>query len=293
MFNICYMITAYHKPKQLIRLINVLGKASGYSNIYVHIDKKSIISEDEIIDETSHSLNIFKEYNIYWGGFNQLCSIVSLINKASKVKKYDFYILLSGQDMPVLPFSKISEFLKTNREKLFIDCFPMPSSNWNYKGGMGRVEWYWFMDAAAKFRGVQRLQRLAQKFFEVFNLARPVSRKWKFFGGSDWWMLPGSVAEFCASKFNSDKKLRTCFRYSFIPTEMFFQTVIQSSEYYPSIAENTYRYINWSANNSGHPDLISMEMIKDISDSNSLFARKFDLDSRPEVFEYFERIFSE
>jgi hypothetical protein len=118
-----------------------------------------------------------------------------------------------------------------------------------------------------------------------------VSRGIEFYGGSDWWILPGEVAQYCLNEFNTNKKIRQCLKFSFIPAEMFFQTVIGNSKYQHSITNNNYRFIPWSSNNEGRPDAITNDHKRAIEESGCLFARKFDLDSQPEIFTYFERKF--
>lgn len=286
--KIAFIITAYNKPAQLARLVNCLGGKAGYENIYIHIDKKASYTEVDILNNTNHRINVFKKYPVYWGGNNQLLSILFLIEQATLIKKYDFIILLSGQDMPVVSFDEIKSFLKGKLETSFITSQKFPIDKWNYKNGFGRVQWIWFMDHVQRIRGISRFHKLSHYIFEKYNIVRPSSVDIDFYGGSDWWMLPGEVASYCLDQHRSNKKLKTCFKYSFIPSEMFFQTVIGGTKYQENVANNNYRFISWKQQDSGRPDTIENLHKTVIEKSGCLFARKFDLDLYPDVFAYFE-----
>jgi len=290
--KIAFIITAYNKPAQLIRLVNCLGHKAGHENIYVHIDKKADFSEADILTGTNKLITIFKKYPVYWGGFNQLQAILSLIEKALEKNDYDYVVLLSGQDLPVLPHDDIMNFFKKNSGLSFITSYKFPTNVWpSFKNGFERVHWFWFMDYVQRFRGIQRFHILSHYVFDKFNIIRPSAKGLEFYGGSDWWMLPGEIAGHCLEQFQSSNKIRDCFKYSFIPTEMFFHTVIGNSPYRNSVTNHNYRFIPWSPGHQGHPDNITIRHKNDIKNSGCLFARKFDLEIDPEIFTYFENKF--
>jgi hypothetical protein len=289
--KIAFIITAYNKPAQLIKLVNCLGNKAGHDNIFVHIDKKAAYSENEIISKTNNLITISKKYSVFWGGFNQLLSILELIEQATHKKEYDCIVLLSGQDLPVVSYDKLMAFFNERKGQSFITINKFPIASWNYKNGLGRVQWFWFMDNVTRVRGVQRFHQISHHIFEKLNIIRPSSRGIDFYGGSDWWILPGAVAKYCLAEFKTNKKLRQCFKYSFIPSEMFFQTVIGNSRYCDTVTNDNKRFISWAVDSMGHPNVITNAQRKAIADSGCLFARKFDLAAYPEIFNYYEAKF--
>ena len=290
--RLAFLITAYHKQEQLELLLSMLGGKFGHENIFVHVDRKSSIDPSTLREHVDEALNVVKEYDVHWGGFNQLRSILRLIRMARARSSYDFMILLSGQDMPVVDADTIVKTLSSSVGRSYIDCFQLPDSRWNYRGGLGRVQWFWFMDLVARFRGVQRLHKISHYLFDRLNIRRPSSRSRVFYGGSDWWMLPGEVASFCVDQFDLDERLRACMKYSFIPTEMFFQTVIMNSRFRESVCDQTLRYIPWSTPEIGRPDIIDFDHVDAIAESGALFARKFDIDENAEAVHHYQRLFS-
>lgn len=283
--KIAFLITAYNKPDQLVKLINLLGVKNGYENIFVHLDKKCEIDPATIKSMTNANIQVLKKHKVYWGGFNQLKSILSLVKIASDKKKYDFMVLLSGQDLPITSYENVKEFLSNNIGSSFITSEKMPLEYWNYKQGLGRTQWFWFMDHMF-IRGIHKLHIISHYIYNKFNLIRPSSRGIEFYGGSDWWMLPGEIAEYCLNEFETNKKIRKCFKYSFIPSEMYFQTVINNSLYSDTITNDSKRYTHWESN-SGHPELLTTKYKDTLIESKCLFARKFDLDKSPELVHFF------
>jgi len=275
----------------LIRLTNCLGKKAGFENIYIHIDAKSKFANEDLTQEIKGNANVISMYRVYWGGYNQLLSILSLLRTALSKKKYDHIILLSGQDLPVVSFNRLLDFFDQNPARSFIQSDKFPMSTWNYNNGFGRVQWYWFMDYSSRIKGVHAFHRWSHRFYNKFNLTRASSRGMDFYGGSDWWMLPGNVAEYCLKVFDQNRKIRKCFRYSFIPTEMFFQTVIGNSGFRETTTGNNHRFIPWGDDNTGHPGVVQKQHRDKIEAGDYLFARKFELQSDPELFEYFENKF--
>jgi hypothetical protein len=277
--KIAILITAYHKPNQLIQLVECLGNKLKYSDIYIHFDLKSGLDESSLRTLCDLGVNVLRRYRVYWGGFNQLKSIVSLVELALAKNKYDYLILISGQDVPIKSYEELVKFLAENYGKSFIDSKKFPIENWNYRRGFGRVHWFWFLDHI-HYRGVHRLQRVGHYIFNKFSIVKSAAKGLDFYGGSDWWMLPGEVASLCLSEFKSNKKLVSCFRHSFIPSEMFFQTVINNSKFQATIVNNNKRYILWREG-SGHPECLTRDEIDHALKSDCFFARKLDIDLDP------------
>lgn len=291
--SVGFLITAYHKPLQLVRLINCIGHLMGYDNIFVHIDKKSNIDPQWVRHQTSSEVTLWKSFDVYWGGWSQLESICQLIASAMKYKQYNHLCLLSGQDMPIVTSEKLIDTLSLNADKSLIDIIEMPFEGWSYNKGMGRVEWLWFMDYVSRVRGVHRFHQMSHALYKRLNIRRKEAKGIKFWGGSDWWILPGYVAEFCAVTLAINEKYRKCFKYSFIPTEMAFQTIIMNSEFSSTVVNNNYRLVIWPKDGTGHPKILTKDHINEIRDSGCLFGRKFDMDVCEESFSFFEKAFDD
>lgn len=285
--KIAFLITAYHKTEQLTRLVDCLGKKIDYSDIYIHFDLKSKVDDAWLKTLSDFGVSVVRLHKIYWGGFSQLKSIVALIAIALKKSKYDYFILLSGQDLPIKSHLELQQFLEANQGRSFIESTKFPLENWSHC--FGRVHWFWFLDYF-RFRGVHRFHQFSHYLFERFSIVKPSAKNIDYYGGSDWWMLPHAVAEYCVHEFDNNKKLVSSFRHSFIPSEMFFQTVISNSNFKCTVVNSNKRYIVWREG-SGHPENITSDDMSRMLNSDCYFARKFDMDADPLLFNKVLKIF--
>src|ERR1700676_931493 len=75
----------------------LLAHLSQHFDVFVHIDKRTTIKPHELSSENIH---VFKEYNIYWGGHNQILATIHLLREAG-AGNYDRYMIISGEDVPI------------------------------------------------------------------------------------------------------------------------------------------------------------------------------------------------
>ena len=70
--------------------------------VYIHIDKKSHIKENDIVNKGN--VFVFKEYKVNWGGVNHVKALILLLKHAIK-QECDYYHWVTGQDMAIRPKS--------------------------------------------------------------------------------------------------------------------------------------------------------------------------------------------
>ena len=114
-----FLILAHNNIYTLKNLIKSLDDPE--INIYIHFDKKSKIPLDEIksLDLKFSSLNFIKRHKVFWSTYSSVLAIKSLLI-ASSQKKYDYYHVISGVDLPIKKISTIKEFFSRNAGKEFI-----------------------------------------------------------------------------------------------------------------------------------------------------------------------------
>src|SRR5208283_4734240 len=103
-----------HKnPEQLNKFIGQIS-GDGPSDIYIHIDKKSVRSLSTGIIN-SGNINIMEEStDVKWGDISQIDATLSMLKSLKKsYTKYDFVCLKSGQDLKVR--NGFREHLATNK----------------------------------------------------------------------------------------------------------------------------------------------------------------------------------
>lgn len=95
------------------------------NDIFVHIDKKA--DKSLLIQHiTPHSSRLFilnKSIDVHWGGYSLIEVEMLLFRTAMEYGRYDYFHLMSGQDLPIKSISKINAFFEANKGKEFISFF--------------------------------------------------------------------------------------------------------------------------------------------------------------------------
>ena len=108
------IILLIHKDvKQAERLINYF---QGKCDIFIHIDRKSGITESDINNlKTMHGvIDVYRKYNIHWGGFSILKTELFMLKRAIEYSDFNYIHLLSGQDYPIKPLSMFLDKFDNN-----------------------------------------------------------------------------------------------------------------------------------------------------------------------------------
>ena len=121
---IAIIINVHKNKEQVQRLINRLNHKE--IDIYIHIDKKFDV------DKFDNAKILKTRYNIKWGDDSIIKCIISSLKEIHN-KKYSHYILISGQDYPIVSTDKIVNFLHKNKNKEFLEYVKIGNnkSEWN------------------------------------------------------------------------------------------------------------------------------------------------------------------
>ena len=113
-----YLIMAHKNLEQIKKLLKLLDYSQ--NDIYIHIDTKA---DDSIkfFDYTSCCTkskviqsSLFKSA---WGSYSLVECELFLLRQATKNRKYDYYHLISGMDLPLKNQLEIHQFFKKNNGK--------------------------------------------------------------------------------------------------------------------------------------------------------------------------------
>lgn len=275
--KIAILITAYKNENQLNDLITHLCKDF---DIYVHIDRRSSIN---VIN--SNRVRIYKKYNSYWGSYNTVLAVLLLLQEASK-NNYDRYIQITGQDLPIKSNKFIIDFFESHREVEFFEYFELPSKNWE-SGGIDRVAKYWGKEPS-KLSGTAKniaiLIKAGLKLFYKMPIASVLIRKinWKLYGGSNYMDLTDNSVKKILKFLEENSEFLERFKYTRIPEEIFFQTIIMNIKLDTVIENRILRYVDWESG-PDYPKTLSIIDYQRVMESTYLFARKFDENKDHEV----------
>ena len=268
--TINYLILAHHNYEHITRLIGSLN-APG-TNFFVHIDKRNGVNYSNL------AANVFviqERVKVNWGCYSMVEATLRLIRMAVSVRPADYYVLLSGADYPIRSNEYIERVLSTGHEFIDLKQAPFP------RKPMSRFTFY-FIEYNKKKKN---LQWVFFRSFEAIMRKLGIRRKVPFpvFAGSQWWALTGSCINYILDTL-SDSQYIPFFKYSLIPDEAFFHTIIGNSPFLDQVA-NSLTFTHWTEKYS--PLMINEEhleifkRLKEEPDAEpQVFARKFDKDNR-------------
>jgi hypothetical protein len=229
--KICYLILAHNNFRHLDRLINALNGVD--CAFYIHLDKKTI---QEYTPQHKNVEIIPERIDINWGGFSMIRATLALMEYGMAYSSdADYYILISGVDYPV----RSKEFLyqQLEKRKEYIDIAPVPVL---FKP-LERYEYYYFD------YDCRNLKHYHPKFLtEVLLKKLKIKRKapFKVYAGTQWFALTRGCVQYILMTIGEDKRYIDFFRYTLVPDEAFFQTVIGNSPFLQNAAASL-TYTDW------------------------------------------------
>lgn len=270
------LITAYKNYHHLEEIIQCFD---ANFELYIHLDKKSKISDIELANLRKYDTVklLEQKYKVNWGGFNHLKSILYLTEQALKSSDSYYFHLISGHDFPIKKNTYLVDFFKNN-DKEYIECHSIPRIGWANNGGLDRIEYYNLFDVLNAKRPKQNA-KIWQfiEFQKKSGFKRSISFKMpKLYGGSTWWSLSRCCVSYVVEYTQKNKFVLNRFKNTFCSEEFYFQTVIMNSSFAAKVVNNDLRYIDWVARNGNNPAVLDDTDFETLKKTHAVFARKFD-----------------
>lgn len=278
--KIAFLILAHNEPLLLSRLCNRLCNVG---DVYVHLDKKA----DENEFKLNHDVCIIPErISVSWGGWSMIDATLALIKHSRYEKKYQKYVLLSGQDYPIVS----DQILES---KILSDCSGYRAvdiiKNYNGLEYHDHIKKYYFYDSANytyKFGNTitRIVRRIINGIMNQFH-KKIDKEKYVYLHSSQWWNLDSESIDYILNNHTKGKYLYDLYKYSFAPDEHYFSTLIFNSELEGKIKIiNTKKIGNVSKANLHIIDnnlkrVFTLDDFEEIISSNKLFVRKVTLKS--------------
>lgn len=276
MSRIAIMIIAHRNESQLRLLLDNLRDDF---DLFVHIDTQSAISKTAL-EKDFPQVKFFSQYHVVWGGFTLSACSLFLFQQAHKYN-YDYYILISGQDLPIKSNKTIKAFVEENDTSLVLsEKLPLPQ--WKYNGGLDRVGLYWESDITGnslwdKFR--RRLIGNIRKNQRIYNKRRPFYKGMDIYGGSNWFLLKNDAMNYLLSFVDNNPGFIKRLKHCFCTDELWVQTILATCDC--KIKNEHFTYIHWY--NDSMPKELTIGDYDAIINSPYLFARKFDIEADSDI----------
>ena len=271
------LITAYKNYNHLEEIINFFDENF---ELYIHIDKKSKISETELMNLNKYEnvKLVSRKFNVNWGGLNHLKCILYLCEQALKNPDIYYLHLISGSDYPIQKVSSFLDFFKINSNEEYLNYFEIPRPNGADNGGMDRIEYFNLYDFFnAKIPYENRIIRRLIYFQRRIGYKRPISSKIpKLYSGSTWWSLSRECVQYVMRFTFENNFLLKRMKCTLCSEEIYFQTIILNSKFALKVNQNTLRCIDWVARNGNNPAVLDTSDFEKLLTTDAFFARKIE-----------------
>lgn len=276
-FRICFLITLYKKFDQALRLVRRLdGPDTGF---VFHIDRAV---DDATVARFHAGLAGLKEFRLAdrvrskWATYHGAASVFHCIEAALQMAPFDRYVLISGQDYPLVPRSRMNEFFRQHADVEFMEAIALDVTD-------------------PKAPGWSPYYRFARYHLWVGERHRAVPWLRKgpppipIYHGSTWWALTEGPVRYLAEQFRNNHAVRRYFRHAYFVEESYLQSLMMSSPFVPRIAHRTVVYDEWTPNSGPHPKVLTSADLTVLRESQRLFGRKFDDAVDPGVMDVLDR----
>lgn len=281
--GIAYLITAYHRPEQLVRLVR---RIDGPGTVFfVHFDARSsdALFETVVAGLTGlPNVTFVARRPLWWSSPALAETVVDMMRPALATQPEASHLVwLSGQDYPLMRPAAIAEFMEKNPGRSFIESAPLDTEN---AGGRGlhrvRYWWFWIQRKPLPFPSPWTFRHgwitpLWNAFVRLFPLRRRYTPELPASGGSSWWVLAREHADEMLTYIDEHPSFLPFFRRSFVSDEIVFATLIAGSRTPELVSNDNLRFILWQRG-SPHPNTLTAADLPAIRASGKMFARKFD-----------------
>lgn len=262
MIRICYIILAHKNLLNVKRIIDSLsGEGVGF---IVHVDKKCGECKDILNSVPEVALSDIR-YDVQWGDISVVDAVISSANQAiNDNRNFDYFVLLSGECMPVKSSNYISSYIETHGRANFMAASPIPSDRCNWlEGGRRRLECY---AVRLSSRDIATIEPRSLDYENFRQIVKAVLRgRWSsishvlkifFFypkreriqnlqpyGGEFWWRMNRKSLEKILSYYNSNPDIRRQMVYTSIPDEILFNTLVFN--FCDNTVNSPLTFVNW------------------------------------------------
>lgn len=279
-----FLLGVYKNPEYVETIIHNL--LSPNSNIYIHVNKLYLQDFAGLIKKYANCENIHftESIKVKWGGLGFLNSSLVMIKAALKNPENQVFHLISGQDVQTVAVEEIVRFFEGN-EKNYIEYRPLPDNRRHYYD-------YYRFENFIDVRSGGKFASLPQKLL-AYQIRLGLKRSKLPFKqpcfGSCWWSLQREAVQYIFDNLDKKNYIYKRLKYTFAPDEMICQSLLVNAEKF-EIENNNLRYIRWSPNNTGSPELLLEKDFDDIIASKAFFARKVDPIISKSLIDRFNRI---
>ena len=196
---------------------------------------------------------------------------LALLSEATKTP-HAYYHLISGVDFPLKSQDDIHQFFDDNAGKEYISFDPCKERMEEFKD---RIRYYrWFQDKIGRNSGklvaiMYKMEDISLRMQHALKVDRLKRCPYEIKKGANWFSITHDLAVYLLRQ----KNIKKYFGNSLCADELVVQTLAYASPYRDNITGSNLRFIDWYR---GNPYTFAIEDYLQLTQSNYLFARKFD-----------------
>jgi len=252
------------------------------NDIYIHVDKKVKDFNFDYYRKLLKKSNLYyvKQTDVRWGTYKQIECELLLFEEAHK-KKYQYYHLLSGIDLPLKPQKEIHDFFEKHKGMEFI-AFDNHNKVKKYAHERILYRHYFVNQLRGKNKIISRFFNSLHSRLLLLQKKLKIKRKIPFQvrKGANWISITDELVNYILE---NKKIIKKYFSKSYCADEVFVQTLVYNSSFYRNVyskKDDDYlgikRYIDWKR---GNPYTFTEEDFDLLINSKCFFARKFSTET--------------
>jgi hypothetical protein len=277
--RLAHLILVHNNPKQLERLLSRLS--SELSDVYIHVDKKSTLSDFEYLSTLPNVFFIKKRISVGWGNYSMVNATIKSIEEILETQiLYSHINLLSGQDYLLKSIHEIEQFFFANKDNSYIEY---ASINLQWVEAKNRLLKYNLGDLSIPFKF------RIQNFMNSFLPNRKIPYNLEPYGASQWFTLTPNSLRYVISFLKEKPRAKFFFKCTWAVDEIIFQTILMNSDFKDSLINDNKRFIVFK-DNEANPKIFQISDAETLIKSQKFFARKFSMQTDSLILDYLDSI---
>jgi len=220
------LILGYSAPAVLGCSLRPLREAG--CDVFVHVDCKADLDRylSEVGEMKREAYFLEDRLDVFWGGYSMMVAEFRLIEIARANRRYDKYVLISDDTVPILPGKALGERLADADDMISFTHQDHNSPYW------ARYHKFFLYDHPATMvrghntRSVEIDEEFEKKIAEIAVWRRIGKRQLEVYHGSQFWVLTDPSVSRVMACVNSDIHLVKSFEYSALSDELMVQSIL-------------------------------------------------------------------
>jgi Core-2/I-Branching enzyme len=303
--DVAYVVLAHAAGEQLLRLLRTLREGSPKAAIVLHFDAKH---EPPAPRDLQHIgvLMVKPRITVNWGDASQIDAMLAAIEFTAANVDFRWLTLISGQDYPLRPLSKIESDLRSADCDAFIRAGAAGIYAYRYELQ------YWHLPrfrrshliperVRAWLDGLRNQSHATQDLFRIEPSPRglpsrlgirlpgaPFGDDFVCFKGSQWMTLNQRAVSHLLQSIRSCPAVLRHYRRTLVPDESCLQTIMCNDRRL-RVRDDHRRFMVWSNPSSAHPATLTLGELEAMTASGKDFGRKFDMTVDAQVLDALDR----